>query len=143
MSFGKSDSEKSGTTCPAANGSFAGGQPEAFLGTGSKVIGNLSFSGPVHLGGEVEGEIHCKDRLTIGQSANVKAKISGTDVLVQGVVTGDISAAKSISLKKPAKVLGNISCESLSIEEGVVFEGSCSMKPGTVSASGSASVAKV
>ena len=135
MSFGKSDSDKSATALNIKNSAVgAGAHTEAFLGAGSKVVGNLSFSGPVHLDGEVEGEIHCKDRLTIGQSANVKAKVSGTDVLVQGGVVGDIIASKSISLRKPAKITGNISCESLSIEEGVVFEGSCSMKAGNVPA---------
>ena len=128
MSFGKkenSDSDK-GVAPKFGVGSSL---PEAFLGAGSKVEGTLQFSGPVSFDGEVSGEIQCKDRLVIGQSATVKAKISGVDVLVQGNVTGDIIASKSISLKKPAKVIGNISCESLSIEEGVVFEGNCSMKP--------------
>lgn len=103
-------------------------QSEALLGAGSKVVGTLSFSGPVQLDGEVEGEVNCKDRLIIGQAATIKAKILGTDIIVQGTVTGDIVASKSLTLKKPAKVLGNISAEQLSIEEGVIFEGHCSMK---------------
>ena len=129
MTFGKSEADKT----PSGPAPKAGGSGEAFLGSGSKVVGNLTFSGPVQIEGEIEGEIHCKDRLMIGQAAVLKAKVSGTDILVQGTVNGDISAVKSISLKRPAKVIGNISCESLSIEEGVVFEGNCSMKPGVAS----------
>lgn len=106
-----------------------GTQGEAVLGIGSKVIGTLSFTGPVQVDGEIEGEVHCKDKLVIGQSAVLKAKISGVDIVVLGTINGDIVAAKSLALKKPAKVLGNISAEQLSIEEGVVFEGNCSMKP--------------
>ena len=106
------------------------GQGEALLGTGSKVIGTLTFTGPVQLDGEVEGEVLCKDKLIVGQAAMIKAKISGTEVLIMGTVQGDIVASKSLSLRKPARVLGNISTEQLSIEEGVVFEGHCAMKPG-------------
>ncbi len=107
---------------------MATGQGEALLGAGSKVTGTLVFSGPVQLDGEVEGEINCKDKLVIGQTAVIKAKITGTDIFIQGTVNGDIVAGKSLALKKPAKVLGNISAEQLSVEEGVVFEGHCSMK---------------
>ena len=104
------------------------GQGEALLGAGSKVTGTLNFTGAVQLDGEVEGEVNCKDKLVIGQTAVVKAKVVGVEIFVQGTVTGDIIASKSLALKKPAKVLGNISTEQLSIEDGVVFEGHCSMK---------------
>lgn len=108
---------------------MGGSQGEALLGAGSKVVGTLTFSGPVQLDGEVEGEVVCKDKLVVGQAAIIKAKIAGVEVLVQGTVTGDIVASKSLALKKPAKVMGNISTQQLSVEEGVVFEGNCSMKP--------------
>ena len=102
-------------------------QVEAFLGKGSKVVGTLTFSGPVDLDGTVEGEVQAKDRLTIGESAVVNAKVTGAEVIVRGTVNGDISASKKLSLRRPAKVTGNISASNLSIEEGVVFEGKCSM----------------
>lgn len=109
---------------------------EAFLGKGSKVVGNLTFTGPVELDGYIEGEILSQDRLVIGEAAVINARISGAEVLVKGTVNGDISASKRLSLKRPARVVGNISTTNLSIEEGVVFEGKSSMggspKPGDV-----------
>lgn len=105
----------------------ANSSPDAFLGTGSKVVGTLTFTGPVELDGVVEGEISAQDKLVIGESAVIKARISGSEVLVKGTVTGDISASKRLILKKPAKIVGNISTTNLTIEEGVVFEGKCSM----------------
>lgn len=105
----------------------AQGKMEAFLGRGSKVVGALSFSGPVELDGFVEGEINAQDRLTIGESAVINAKVTGAEILVKGTVNGDITATKRLSLRKPAKVVGNISCTNLSIEEGVVFEGKSTM----------------
>lgn len=110
----------------------ASGQPkvEAFLGRGSRVVGALTFSGPVELDGYVEGEINAQDRLTVGESAVVNARISGSEILVKGTVNGDITASKRLALRKPAKVVGNISCTNLSIEEGVVFEGKSVMGGG-------------
>ena len=99
---------------------------DAYLGLGSKVNGSLVFTGTVEIDGEVEGEITAKEKLVVGESAKLKAKICGSEVLVKGTVNGDIQA-KKLSLKKPAKVTGNIHCEILSIEEGVIFDGKATM----------------
>lgn len=107
--------------------SGSGERVEAFLGKGSKVVGNLTFTGPVELDGYVEGEIVAQDRLIIGEAAVINAKISGGEILVKGTVNGDITASKRLSFKRPAKVVGNITTTNLSIEEGVIFEGKSSM----------------
>ena len=116
---------------PSTPASVLGGQGdkiEAFLGKGSKVVGALNFTGPVELDGYVEGEIAAQDRLTIGEAAVIHAKVTGGEVVVKGTVNGDIFASKRLSLKRPARVVGNISTANLSIEEGVIFEGKSSME---------------
>ena len=131
MSFGKLKDEPERLT-PFTNaggrpGVISGGNVDAFLGKGSRVVGTLSFSGPVELDGDVEGEIQAKERLVIGESAMIKAKVTGGEILVKGTITGDITATKTLTLKRPAKILGNINAANLSIEEGVIFEGKCTM----------------
>lgn len=136
MSFGKFRDDKeperimnssSSSQTPSTPTSPSGQQVEAFLGKGSKVVGTLTFSGPVELDGHIEGEISSKEKLTIGESAVINAKISGAEIIVKGTVNGDIVASKKLSLRRPARITGNISSSNLSIEEGVVFEGKCSM----------------
>lgn len=147
MSFGrfKDDDEAKRVSGAAGSTSASGvagglstvpsqGQVEAFLGRGSRVVGNLQFTGPVELDGQVEGEITAKDKLTIGEAAVISAKVSGAEIVVKGTVNGDIFASKRLSLRRPAKVTGNIVSSNLSIEEGVVFEGKCSMAPAQNSA---------
>ena len=138
MSFGKSSKDDKeiplsvtagNSTVQNSGGQGLGGQgrPEAFLGKGCKIVGTLTFSGPVEIEGCVEGEIIAQDRLTIGESAVVKGKISGSEVVIKGEVHGDIAATKRLSLRRPARILGNLSCALLSIDEGVSFEGKCQM----------------
>ena len=134
MSFGKfkDDSEKSTpsnalTTSHHGHPTMNSGKNEAFLGKGTKVVGTLSFNGPVELDGAVEGEIQSKETLTIGESAVIHAKIHGVEITIKGTVTGDIVASKRLAIRKPARVTGNISSPLLSIEDGVQFEGRCSM----------------
>ena len=44
-----------------------------------------------------------------------------------GEVHGDLTATEKIELYPPAKIYGNIRTPSLVVEEGVIFEGTCSM----------------
>lgn len=103
------------------------GAASAFLGKGTRVVGKLSFEGPARIEGTVEGEISAQDTLTIGESAVVKAQITGSTVVIQGRVTGDVSARKRLEVRAPGRLLGNIATPSLVIHEGVVFEGQCTM----------------
>ena len=44
-----------------------------------------------------------------------------------GVILGNITASNTVSLKAPAKVIGNIVSSVLSIDQGVFFNGNCQM----------------
>lgn len=99
----------------------------AFLGKGSRITGKLAFEGAVRIEGHIDGDISAQDTLTIGESAVINAQITGSTVVVHGRVTGDIVARKRLEIRAPGKVIGNISTPSLVINEGVVFEGQCTM----------------
>ena len=142
MAFGRASDEQNtrpnSPTAPTSSPSMSSsssssGSLGAFLGNGSKVVGHLTFSGPVEVDGQIEGEITAQDKLTIGESAFVKGTVQGGEILVKGTVQGDLIATKRLTLKKPAKVTGNISTPNLNIEEGVLFDGKCSMGGTSVS----------
>jgi cytoskeletal protein CcmA (bactofilin family) len=94
---------------------------------GSRVTGQLTFQGEARIDGSVEGEIHCHGTLTIGEAAEVRAKISSQVVVIRGKVEGNVTAKEKVELFSPARVLGNISTPRLTVAEGVVFDGDCSM----------------
>ena len=99
----------------------------AYLGKGSRISGKLAFEGTVRVDGQVEGEIAAQDTLLIGESAILNAQISGSSIIINGKVTGDITATKRVEIRAPGKLFGNVTTPSLIIQEGVVFEGHCSM----------------
>ena len=98
-----------------------------YLYKGSRVNGQLNFQGAARIDGSVEGEIHCQGALTIGESAEIKAKITAQLVVIHGKVEGNVSAKEKIELIAPARLIGNIDAPKLIITEGVVFDGDCSM----------------
>jgi cytoskeletal protein CcmA (bactofilin family) len=99
----------------------------AYLYKGSRVSGQLSFQGPARIDGSVEGEIHCQGSLTIGESADIRAKISAQVVVIRGKVEGNVSAKEKVELGAQARLIGNIDAPRLVIAEGVVFDGNCAM----------------
>ena len=109
----------------ALDGAASGSK--AFLGRGSSVTGKLTFEGPAHIDGHVDGEIHAQDTLTIGEGAVVNAQIVGVSVIIHGRVTGDVTARKRLEIRAPGALIGNITTPSLVIHEGVTFEGQCKM----------------
>src|SRR6185369_4443408 len=105
----------------------ASGEVNAYLGKGSKVAGKLTFEGTVRVDGQVEGEVAAQDTLIVGETAIVNAQILGSTIIIKGKVTGDITARKRVEIKAPGKLFGNVTTPSLIIQEGVIFEGHCSM----------------
>jgi len=123
-----STSAPTSATAPRTNGP-APADGRAYLDRGSKISGKISFEGPARIDGEVDGEINAKDSLTIGEAAVITAHIRAASVSVAGKVSGDIIATKRIEMGPSAKVSGNVTAPVLSILEGAMFEGHCSMQP--------------
>jgi len=98
-----------------------------YLYKGSRVSGQLSFHGPARIDGSVDGEIQCQGTLTIGEGAEIRAKISGHVVIIRGKVEGNVTAKEKVELAAPAKLIGNVDTPRLIVAEGVVFDGNCAM----------------
>jgi cytoskeletal protein CcmA (bactofilin family) len=104
------------------------------LGRGSEFEGKLSFEGTVRVDGKLSGEIFTDDVLIVGEGAEVKAEIHVGAIVVEGTVHGNIHAKRSVEIRTPGRVRGNITTPSLFIEKGVVFDGNCQMESQGVNA---------
>ena len=103
-------------------------QINSFLGKDTEFEGKLSFTGAVRIDGVFEGEISTKGTLIVGETAIIKADIHISHMVISGEVHGNIVAENSIRIHAPGKVFGNIQSPILTIDEGVIFEGSCQMQ---------------
>lgn len=100
---------------------------KAFLGPGSQFEGKLAFNEIVRLDGCFRGEISSQDTLIIGETAEVQAEVEVGTLILSGQFKGNIRARSKVELRSPAQVEGNISTPALSIEDGVVLNGSVAM----------------
>ncbi len=108
--------------------SVRSGDVHTLLGKGSEFEGKLSFEGQVRIDGKYSGQIATKDTLVIGEGARVNAEIQAGTVIVNGTVEGNIKATVMVELHPPARVKGSIETPALSIDKGVIFEGTSKME---------------
>lgn len=99
----------------------------AVLDQGCEFEGKLCFQGTVRISGTFRGEIFTSDTLIIGPGARVNATIDAGVVIISGEVVGSIRAKHRVEIHKPAIFRGDILTPSLSVAEGVIFEGSSKM----------------
>ena len=114
---------------------------EKILDVDASMQGSMTFKDPVNLriNGKFEGSLDTKGSLTIGERAIVNADITGEEITIAGRVEGNIAATKSLRLVSPSYVMGDIKAPVLSVEEGAILEGHCSMVSGKRSEGASAS----
>ena len=101
----------------------AAGEITTLLGRGAAFEGKLTFDGTVRIDGRFKGEVFSDDVLVIGEGAQVEATIDVGEVIIQGIVVGNITAKRSIEIHAPGRVKGDIHTPSLQIDKGVIFEG--------------------
>jgi cytoskeletal protein CcmA (bactofilin family) len=113
---------------PSASVSDKAADVIAFVGKGVEFKGTIIYSGTVRIDGQLEGEIETDGVLIIGEGAVISAKVTAGTIICQGRITGDVLAKEKIKLLSPAVMNGSVSAPLLSIEEGVLFNGSLEMK---------------
>jgi cytoskeletal protein CcmA (bactofilin family) len=94
-----------------------------FLAEGTSLIGELHFSGTLHLNGNVRGSITTADVLIIGEHASVEAEIKAGEIQIYGKVSGNIDCVGRVEICETGRVRGDVRTPKLIIKEGGTFEG--------------------
>ena len=97
---------------------------QALLSEGAEFEGELRFKGSARIAGKLKGSVKGTGSLIIESSAQVEADIEVDHLIVLGEFSGQAQARKSALMEPPARFIGEVSSPSLSIKEGVFFEGS-------------------
>lgn len=118
---------------------------QASIGRSIVVKGELSANEDLVIDGQFEGNVNLQDHcLTVGANGKVKAEILARQVVIYGVVNGNVSAREKVEVRRTGNVTGDLKSASVSIEEGAYFKGSIDIlretkaeerKPVTVAAS--------
>ena len=106
----------------------SGQDVSAFVGKGVIFKGVITYNGTVRIDGTLEGEIHTDGVLLVGEEAVITAKVTAGTIVCKGKITGDIHARDKMKLRAPAIINGWVTTPMLSMEDGVVFNGTLEME---------------
>jgi cytoskeletal protein CcmA (bactofilin family) len=93
----------------------------SFLGAEVTVTGNIGGQGNLHIDGRVDGDVNCAS-LIVGNSGQVNGNITADDAKIAGTVTGTV-AAKVLTIEASARITGDLSYDSVSVETGAQVDG--------------------
>ena len=107
--------------------SASGSGGHSHLGAGSRISGELFFSGTVELPGYVKGRVEAS-AIVIEEAGEVEGELHAASITIKGRFKGQVMGGK-VRLHASARVIGEITYESLSIESGAEVEGQYKPRP--------------
>jgi cytoskeletal protein CcmA (bactofilin family) len=98
------------------------------ISQGTIVKGNIFADGDFRIDGCVEGDIESAGKVVVGPSGEVTGNVLCENLEIMGTVNGNIRIKENASLKRTSIYTGDMITQTLDIEPGAVFNGSCKME---------------
>ena len=108
-------------------GSTAQGSIDSLIGVGTRIDGDVVFSGGLRVDGQVHGSISSENgeqgTVVISEKASVEGAISVGHVVINGTVVGPVFAGESLELLPAARVTGDVEYHQFEMQQGAVIQG--------------------
>lgn len=99
----------------------------SIIGEGSNFKGEFNINGLLRIDGHFQGTIETDGKVLIGQTGEAITDIKARLVVVGGTVRGNIFATERVIFLSTGVINGTIITPSLIMEDGVKFEGTCTI----------------
>ena len=76
--------------------------------------------------------LHGGHTLTIGRHADIRAAIDAKAVVIQGTVTGNVTAREKVEIQTTGSVSGDVSSPRLAIADGACIRGKVHVEQGLI-----------
>lgn len=109
--------------------SYSESKVATIIGQGTVVTGEIKSKGTIRVEGMVKGRLHCEDTIVVQETGRIKGDMVAGQIIISGDVEGNVYAYDRLEVTTKGKLIGDITAPRVSIAEGVLFEGQCTMKP--------------
>ena len=101
------------------------------IAAGTQIRGDIQFKGRLHVDGVIEGAIRGDEAamLTLSEHARVIGEVQAPHIVINGEVTGDVTAADRLELASNARVEGNVYYKVLEMSAGARINGKMVHRP--------------
>jgi cytoskeletal protein CcmA (bactofilin family) len=105
---------------------------QATIGKSLVIKGEVTGSESLFIDGKVEGSITLPgNRVTVGRNGNVAANISAREIVILGKVRGNATASDRVDIRSEGSLIGDVSAQRISIEDGAYFKGGIDIRKST------------
>ena len=101
---------------------------DSLIGTGTRIEGNITFSGGLRIDGEVVGNVTASSEdqpstLVVSEHAQITGDIRVSHLVVNGMITGPLYASEFVELQSHSRVTGDVHYKTLEIQLGAMVDG--------------------
>jgi cytoskeletal protein CcmA (bactofilin family) len=120
-----------GTNTPKSNTTTSA--VDTLIGRQTEVLGDVHFSGGLHIDGKVKGKVIARSdkaaSLSVSETGCVEGDVRVPNIVLNGAVSGDVHASEKITLAAKARVTGNVFYKIIEMEGGALVNGQMVHEP--------------
>jgi cytoskeletal protein CcmA (bactofilin family) len=121
---GRGNPARPGTETAVAREGIGRVSNVAVIGRGMVIKGEIKSRESLHIDGEVEGNLYMHDcRLSVSREGRLAANVKAGEIELMGVAQGDLEATSRITIRKGARLVGDLRAPGILIEEGAYVKG--------------------
>ena len=112
----------------------------SIIGTGMRVVGDITAEGVVKVEGTVVGTVRAGRQVLVAKGGTVEGDVMAREAIIGGEVRGSIHSDERVEIQSSSVVHGDIATKRLLVQEGGEINGVIRMGEGAeVAAHGTAS----
>lgn len=99
---------------------------DSLIGQQSRVLGDLKFSGGLHVDGTIKGNVQAEEDtafLNLSDKGTIEGEVHVPIVHINGVVKGDVHASERVELAASARIEGNVYYKLIEMAMGAEVNG--------------------
>jgi len=114
-------------------GKKAGCAIDTVIGAHTRIEGDVSFSGGLHVDGVIKGSIAAESGgeavLTVSEQGRIEGDVRVPNLVLNGAVEGDVHAGERVELASHARVTGNVYYNLIEMAIGAEINGKLVHQP--------------
>ena len=98
------------------------------IGKGTEIKGDIVANGDIRINGTLVGNLNTNNKLILGDTGLIQGEITANVADISGKIKGKLLVKELVILRETANLEGELITKRLIIEEGAIFNGTCTMK---------------
>lgn len=111
----------------SSSSSTKGATVDTLIGRQTEILGDVRFSGGLHIDGKVKGNITAASdkaaSLSVSEAGAIEGDLRVPTIMLNGTVVGDVHACERLTLNAKARINGNVYYKVLQMEPGAMING--------------------